>query len=168
MTSRTKILLMVFVGAAVSLGTLVAQAQKKPAIAYPAYPNDPRKWRHVRTMVVFSKENKLFDRFGGLHNVYVNDIGWPSLKNRKAYPDGSMFALELFNISTPQGAIEPRGRKALYVMKKNSKLYADTGGWGFEVFQEEQTKGSVKDMKECFSCHVKQKNRDYIYSMYME
>lgn len=42
MTSRTKILLMIFVGAAVSLGTLVAQAQKKPAIAYPAYPNDPR------------------------------------------------------------------------------------------------------------------------------
>jgi hypothetical protein len=42
MTSRTKILLMIFIGAAVSLGTLVAQAQKKPAIAYPAYPNDPR------------------------------------------------------------------------------------------------------------------------------
>ncbi len=36
MTSRTKILLMVFVGAAVGLGTLAAQAQKKSALAYPA------------------------------------------------------------------------------------------------------------------------------------
>ena len=83
MTSRTKILMMVFVGAAVSLGTLVAQAQKKPAIAYPEYPNDPRGWRHVKTMVIFSKDNKLYDRFGGLHNVYVNDIGWPALEPGK-------------------------------------------------------------------------------------
>lgn len=134
MTSRTKILLMIFVGTLVSL-TVLAQAQKKTAIAYPAYPNDPRHWRHVRTTVIFSKENKLFDRFGGLHNVYVNDIGWPSLKSHRAYADGSEFALELFNISTPQGAIEPRGRKALYIMKKNSKLYPDTGGWGFELFR---------------------------------
>jgi len=171
MTSRTKILLLVFVGAAVSLGTLVAQAQKKPGIAYPAYPNDPRKWRHTRTMVIFSKDNKLFDRFGGLHNIYVNDIGWPSLKDLKPYPDGSEFALELFNISTPQGAIEPRGRKALYMMKKNSKLCPDTGGWCFELFQDNQTTGSVKDikdMKECFSCHVTQKKTDYIYAEYME
>jgi len=171
MTSRSKILLMVFVGAAVSLGTLVGQAQKKPGITYPAYPNDPRKWRHARTMVIFSKENKLYDRFGGLHNIYVNDIAWPSLKDLKPYPDGSEFALELFNISTPGGAIEPRGRKALYMMKKNSKLYPDTGGWCFELFQDNQTTGSVKDMKdmkECFSCHVTQKGTDYVYAVYME
>jgi hypothetical protein len=168
MTSRTKILLMVFVGALVSLGTVVAQAQKKPTIPIPAYPNDIRKWRHVRTMVIFSKENKLFDRFGGLHNVYVNDVGWPSLKDRKLYPDGSEFAMELYNISTPQGAIEPRGRKAIYLMKKNAKLYADTGGWGFEAYLNDEPKPTVKDMKECFSCHVKMKDRDYIYSLYME
>jgi hypothetical protein len=168
MTSRSKILLMVFVAAAASLGILLAQAQKKPAIAYPAYPNDPRKWRHVKTMVIFSKDNKLYDRFGGLHNVYVNDIGWPSLQKGKPYPDGSMFALELFDISSYQGTIEPRGRKFLYVMKKNSKLYPGTGGWGFEAFQTYQTKGSVKDMKECFSCHTKQKNKDYVYSEYVE
>ncbi|HXW15781.1 MAG TPA: cytochrome P460 family protein [Terriglobia bacterium] len=169
MTSRTKILLMVFVGAAVGLGTLVAQAQKKPALAYPAYPNDPRHWRHTRTMVIFSKENKLFDMFAGLHNIYVNDIAWPSLKDRRAYADGSMFAMELFNISTPQGAIEPRGMKARYLMKKNAKLYPDTGGWGFEVFQDDQVAGSVKDMKkECFSCHVTQKSTDYVYVSYMQ
>ena len=169
MTSRTKMLLMILLGAAVSLGTLVAQAQKKPAIAYPAYPNDPRHWRHAKTMVIFSKENKLYDKFGGLHNIYVNDIAWPSLKDRKAFPDGSMFALELFDISTPQGSIEPRGMKALYLMKKNSKLYHDTGGWGFELFPGDQITGSVKDMnKECFSCHVTQKASDYVYAVYMQ
>jgi len=168
MTARTKVLLLVFVAAAASLGTLIAQAPKKPAIAYPAYPNDPRHWRHVKSMVIFSKDNKLFDRFGGLHNIYVNDIGWPAMKDRKPYPDGSMFALELFNISTPQGAIEPRALKALYVMKKEAKAYPDTGGWGFELFQGYQTTGTVKDMKTCFGCHEKQKNKDYVNSDYMQ
>jgi hypothetical protein len=119
-------------------------------------------------MVIFSKENKLADKFYGLHNVYVNDIAWPSLKNFKIYPDGSMFALELFDISSAQGAIEPRGMKALYVMKKNAKLYADTGGWGFEVFQDSTQTPTLKDMKECFDCHKVAKGEDYVKSKYME
>jgi hypothetical protein len=169
MTTRTRILSLVFVAVVASLGALVAQAQKKPAIAYPAYPNDPRKWRHVKTMVIYSKENKLFDRFGGLHNVYVNDIGWPALKNGKLYPDGSMLALELYDTSNYGGAIEARGgRKALYLMKKNAKLYSDTGGWGFEVFQGGAETPTLKDMKECFDCHKPWKNKDYVKSEYMQ
>ena len=165
MTSRTGVLLLVFAAGAASLGALFAQAQKKPTIAYPT---EFRKWRHVKTMVIFSKEHKLFDRFGGLHNVYVNDIGWPSLQHLRVYPDGSMFAFELFDIRTFQGAIEARGRKFLAVMKKNAKLYPNTGGWGFEVFQGYQGAGSLKDMKQCFDCHASQKTRDYIYAEYME
>ena len=169
MTTRTRILSLVFVAVVASLGALIAQAQKKPAIAYPAYPNDPRKWRHVKTQVIFSKEHKLFDRFGGLHNVYVNDIGWPALKNGKIYPDGSMLALELYDTSSYGGAIDARGgRKALYVMKKNAKLYPDTGGWGFEVFQGNTETPTLKDMKECFDCHKPWKPKDYVKSEYMQ
>jgi hypothetical protein len=168
MTTRTRILSLVFVAVVASLGALIAQAQKKPAIAYPAYPNDPRKWRHVKTMVIFSKDNKLYDRFGGLHNIYVNDIGWPAFRNGKLYPDGSMLALELYDTSTFGGAIEGRGLKATYVMKKNAKLYADTGGWGFEVFQGNDQTPTLKDMKECFDCHKIGKSRDYVKSEYMQ
>ena len=67
-----------------------------------------------------------------------------------------------------QGALEARGRKFLAVMKKSSKLYPETGGWGFEVFQGYQDKGSLKSMKECFDCHSAQKRRDYVYSEYVE
>ncbi|MGA2475379.1 MAG: cytochrome P460 family protein [Terriglobia bacterium] len=168
MTTRTRILSLVFVAVVASLGALIAQAQKKPAIAYPAFPNDPRHWRHVKTMVIFSSENKLFERFGGLHNVYVNDIGWPAFKNGKLYPDGSMLALELYDISSHGGAIEPRGLKALYVMKKNGKLYPDTGGWGFEVFQGNTETPTLKDMKPCFDCHKPWKDKDYVKSEYMQ
>jgi hypothetical protein len=98
----------------------------------------------------------------------VNDIGWPAFRNGKLYPDGSMLALELYDTSTFGGAIEGRGLKATYVMKKNAKLYADTGGWGFEVFQGNDQTPTLKDMKECFDCHKIGKSRDYVKSEYMQ
>jgi hypothetical protein len=167
MATRTRILSLVIVAVVASLGTMIAQAQKKPAIAYPAYPHDPRSWRLVKTMVIFSSENKLFDRFGGLHNVYVNEIGWPAFKNAKLFPDGSMLALELYGTMNTPGAIEGRGLKATFLMKKNAKLYADTGGWGFEVFQGPNNAPSLKDMKECWDCHKVGKAKDYVKSEYM-
>ena len=167
MATRTKILSLLVVTAALSLGALIAQAQKKPAIAYPAYPNDPRHWRLIKTMVIFSRDNKLFDRFGGLHNVYVNDKGWPAYKNSKLFPDGSMLALELYGTANTPGAIEGRGIKSTFLMVKNAKLYADTGGWGFEVFSGSDQTPTLKDMKECWECHKAGKSKDYVKSEYM-
>lgn len=165
MTSRTRVLLLVLVTMAMGGAVLYAQAQKKPAIAYP---EGYRKWIHVKTMVIFSKENKLFDRFGGMHNVYVNEIGWKAFRVGSSFPDGSIFVFDLYDVRTYQGTIEARGRKFLAVMKKNSKLYPDTGGWGFEVFTGYQGTGTLKDMKECFNCHSGQKRRDYVFSEFAE
>ncbi len=165
MILRTRVLLLVTWSVAAGWWALCGQAPKKAAIAYP---KGYRKWTHVKTMVIFSKEHKLFDAFGGLHNVYLNDVGWPSLKDGKAYLDGAVFVFELQDIRTYQGALEARGRKFLAVMKKNTKLYRDTGGWGFEVFEGYQVKGSLKDAKKCFDCHASQKPRDYVFSDYME
>ena len=165
MTLRTRVVLL-GVGAMVMAGAvLYAQAPKKTAIAYP---EGYRTWVHVKSMVIFSKENKLFERFGGLHNIYVNEIGWKAFRVGSVFPDGSMFAFDLYDISTYPGAIQARGRKFLAVMKKNSKLYADTGGWGFEVFTGYQGTGTLKDMKECFNCHSGQKRRDYVFSEFAE
>jgi hypothetical protein len=168
MSTRTRFLTLIFVAVAASVGIMLAQAQKKPAIAYPAYPNDPRHWRHVKTMVIYSKDNKLFDRFGGLHNIYVNDIGWPAFKNGKLYPDGSMLALELYGTTNGPGSIEAHGLKATFMMKKNAKAYADTGGWGFEVFSPDSQAPTLKSMNECWDCHKIGKSRDYVKSEYMQ
>jgi len=165
MTTRTRIAFLV-VAVVVSLGTLIAQAPKKPAIAYPS---DFRHWRHVKSMVIFSSQNKMFDRFGGLHNVYVNDVGWPALAKSKLFPDGSMLVLELFDTTNAMGAIEARpSHKGVYVMKKNAKLYADTGGWGFEVFPGSDEKPSLKAMTDCWNCHREGKSKDYVKSAYIE
>jgi hypothetical protein len=165
MTSRPHLIKLVLVGLVVSLGLVYAQGLKKPVIAFP---EGYRKWVHVKTMIVFSKESKLFDRFEGMHNIYVNEAGWNAFRIGAAYPDGAMFVFDLYDVRTYQGTMEARGRKFLAVMKKNSKLYPGTGGWGFEIFQGYQGKGSLKDMKECFNCHSAQKGRDYIFSEFAE
>jgi hypothetical protein len=164
MTTRSKVLFFALFSMAAGMAALFGQAQKKAAIPFP---KDYRHWMHVKTMVIYSNQHPLFNRFGGLHDVYVNDTGSTSLVRGKAYPDGSILVLDLHDISTVQGAIETRGLKSIYVMKKSAKAYSETGGWGWEVFKGYEEKGSLQDMKQCFNCHAKQKRTDYVYSAYM-
>jgi hypothetical protein len=165
MSSNSKITFLVVLVLGVGVVALLGQAPKKSLIAYPV---GYRKWAHVKSMVIFGKDHKLFTQFEGLHNIYVNDIGWPALQQGRAYADGSMFAFELFALKSSPGAIESGQRKFLAVMRKNSKLYPDTGGWGFEVFQGYQSTGSLKEMKPCFDCHAARKGRDFVFSDYAE
>lgn len=165
MAPRCKSLLLVALVWATGLAAVSAQAPKKPVIAYPT---GYRKWTHVKSMVIFGKDHKLFGQFEGLHNIYVNDIGWPSVKESRAFPDGSMFVFELFALKSSPGAIESGQRKFLAVMRKSSKLYPDTGGWGYEVFPGYQSAGALKEMKVCFDCHASRKAKDYVFSDYAE
>lgn len=163
MTSRIRVLLLAVGATVMGAATLYAQAQKKPAIAFPT---GYRKWTHVKSMVIWSKDHPLFNTFEGLHNVYVNDVGLTPLQQGKAYPDGTIFVFDLLGVRSARGAMETTQRKFIGVMKKNSKRYADTGGWGWEVFKADEQKGSLADMKPCFSCHASQKRADYVYSTY--
>jgi len=163
MSARVKATFLLLGVAAASVGALLAQGQKKGPIAYP---KGYRHWTLVKSMVIFSNQHPLYERFSGLHNVYVNDTGLPSLQQGKAYADGSALVFDLYDISSGRGAIETRSRKFLAVMKKNAKLYSETGGWGFEVFPGNEEKGSLQNMKQCFDCHLKQKRVDYVYSTY--
>ncbi len=164
MSSHTR-LAGLFLLALAAVGALYAQAQKKSAIAFPA---GYRHWTHVKSMVIYSKENPLFGQFGGLHDVYVNDAGLTSLKQGRAYPDGTVFVFDLCDIRTFQGAIETRDRKFVALMKKNAKLYSQTGGWGWEVFQGDSQTGSLQDAKPCFNCHASKKLADYVFSTYVQ
>ncbi len=163
MSSRSRVLPLLLLAVIASLGVYFGQAQTKPAIAYP---RGYRSWNLAKTMVIFSNQHPLFNQFAGLHNIYVNDRGLASLQRGRAYPDGTIFVFDLYDIRTFQGAIETRDRKFLAVMQKNSKLYPETGGWGFELFRGYEQKGSARDMKLCFECHESKKSTDYVYSTY--
>ena len=106
MTTRTRILSLVFIAVVASLGTLIAQAPKKPAIAYP---NDFRHWRQVKSMVIYGSQNKLLDRFGGLHNVSASDFWLVNSGTGRTVRRGEagFLGVPLFQVLSCQGAPIP-------------------------------------------------------------
>ena len=125
---------------------------------------------HVKTMVL-QEGHPLFDAFGGIHHVYANFIAYKALKNNRfPFPDGSILIFDLLEKKEENHALVEGKRKVLAYMRKNSLKYKETGGWEFQAFLEgDLKKPIVKDpKKECFSCHLSQKKRDYVFSSYRE
>jgi hypothetical protein len=145
------------------------------AATFPAEPADDlkppsgyRQWFHVNTMIV-DKASPLFKDLGGMHNVYLNAAGLDALKKDKPYPNKSMFLTDLHEFTVTDGSYVEGARKALAVMVKDSKKYASTGGWGFQLWEGgDPKKPLVTDAaKQCFECHQPRKDHDYVYSTYI-
>jgi hypothetical protein len=145
------------------------------AATFPAEPADDlkppsgyRQWFHVNTMIV-DKASPLFKDLGGMHNVYLNAAGLDALKKDKPYPNKSMFLTDLHEFTVTDGSYVEGTRKALAVMVKDSKKYASTGGWGFQLWEGGDPKKPVVTdaAKQCFECHQPRKDHDYVYSTYI-
>ena len=138
------------------------------AVSFPAEPADDikqpsgyRQWFHVNTMIV-DKASPLFGELGGMHNVYVNLTGQAALKKGGPYPDKTMFVTDLHEFMVSDGSYVEGPRKALAVMVKDSKKYALTGGWGFQLWEGGDSKRPVVTdaTKQCFECHQPKKDQD--------
>jgi Cytochrome P460 len=124
------------------------------------YPTQYRGWTHVKSTLV-GPQNPAFASNGGLHHFYANEKGLEGYRTG-GFPDGAVLIddlLEAKEVATPGVTIEgPRRRLA--VMVKNSGRYAETGGWGFEIFPGDSQAGSLnaEGRASCFACHQKAKN----------
>jgi hypothetical protein len=139
----------------------------KPSDPVP-YPTGYRNWVHVRTTLVGAK-HPTFEQNGGFHHYYANEKAMEGYRTGK-FPDGSVIVddgLELrehANGATTEGA-----RRRIAVMMKDSRRYAETGGWGFEVFKgDSQTDrlGTAEVVAKCFACHGEKKEQDYVFTTY--
>jgi hypothetical protein len=132
------------------------------------FPHDYRSWQHVRTIVV-GPENKSFATRGGIHHYYANKEAVEGYRTGR-FPNGSVIVDE--GVLTEDGAGPMKGivleghRRSLDVMVKNDRLYSDTGGWGFEHFEGQETAGQTdaKRRTACFECHANRKDHDYVFS----
>ena len=127
-----------------------------------------RSWFHVNTMVV-DKASPLFDVLGGMHNVHVNPEGEAALKSGGPYPDKTIFITDLHDFTVVDGSYVEGPLKGIAIMLKDSKLYASTGGWGFQLWLKgDPNRPAVTDAtKQCFECHQPKKAQDYVYSTYI-
>jgi hypothetical protein len=129
------------------------------------YPKGYRLWTHIKSMDIL-EGHQLFEMFGGLHHVYANTKAYRALLKGKPYPNGAVFVFDLLEAPEKDKAITEGSRKFIGVMEKNTRKYADTGGWGFEGFKGDTKERMVTDMKKCFQCHEPQKEAGYIFSKF--
>ena len=143
-----------------------ARGEDKPSSI--AYPTGYRQWTHVKSMVIDSEKHPLFAQFGGIHHVYVNADGARAMTKGGTFPDGTVVVFDLLEAKEADGAYVEGSRKLLAVMEKNRTKFKTTGGWGFEAFKDDsRTERLVTDGgKECFACHQKQKDNDFLFSGY--
>jgi hypothetical protein len=130
------------------------------------YPSDYRTWNHIKTGLV-DKTHPLFDQFGGMHHVYVNEPALQALVNHSEYPDGSVLVFDLRAAVPFEGGITQGERKRLDVMYKKKHAYKSTGGWRFESF-DASTENRIEPnvTEQCYACHESRVGSDYVFSVY--
>jgi len=154
------------------MGLLTAQTASSPSpkrFEDLKLPTDYRQWTHVKSMVIFDEKHPLFKDFGGLHHIYVNARGLEASRQRGSYPDGSTLVFVLYEASNQGGAYVAGKKKVEAIMVKDSRQFADTGGWGFQAFDPETGKALLTAEKArtgCFDCHAAQKAHDYVFSQF--
>jgi hypothetical protein len=166
---RKLIGILVFAGILMSLGAVstISAGDEVP------FPTGFRDWFAVNSMIV-TKDSPMSAQIGGLHMIYVNAKGLPTLKagGPFPYPDGTVFADDVHDFSVKDGSYVEGSKKAVTVMVKDSKKYTTTGGWGFQVWAGgDPSKPLVPDVAHsipaCFVCHTPQQAHDYVFSTYI-
>ena len=102
--------------------------------------------------------------------------------NGKPFPDGAKMAKVHWNAKVnadePGGPTVPGTQHDVDFMLKDSKRFADSGGWGYGVFEYDAASDRFRlgnltdkppqgnDAKCGFACHTSVKNKDYVFTDY--
>jgi mono/diheme cytochrome c family protein len=102
--------------------------------------------------------------------------------NGKPFPDGAKMAkvhwVAKVDASEPGAPTVPGVQHDVDFMVKDSKRFADSGGWGYGVFEYDAASGKFRlgnlgdkppqgsDAKCGFACHTAVKTKDYVFTAY--
>lgn len=102
--------------------------------------------------------------------------------NGKPFPDGAKMAKVHWdakkNETAPGQPLQPGAQTDVDFMVKDSKRFADSGGWGYAVFKHDAATDTFmpgttadqppqgNDAKCGFACHTIVKDRDYVFTEY--
>jgi hypothetical protein len=160
-TLRNRVLIFA-VGLVTAMATIFAQDNPKVP-----YPDGFRAWTHVKSLVV-GPDHESFAKRGGIHHYYANDkavVGY----HTGSFPDGSIVVDEAVFTKDGDGPFKglvfEGDRRFLDVMRKDSRQYGSTGGWGYEHFDRDDTTGRLSGSEQaaCSACHAKAPT-DHVFS----
>jgi cytochrome P460 len=152
-----------------ALGLLITMATVVGSGEPPVpYPDGFRSWTHVKSLVV-GPDHELHSTRGGLHHYYANEKAIVGYRNG-SFPDGSIVVDEAVLLKDGEGRMKGLAfegeRRFLDVMMKDGRRYVNTGGWGYEHFERDETTGrlSADERATCSACHSKA-TADHVFSV---
>jgi hypothetical protein len=167
------------VGAVVYIASASGQSDPEAAPIYGVKtPPGYREWKLIAVSeIAAGDQSQLRAEFG-------NDIAIKAYQERKLpFPDGAIIVAQHWTkMSSPENdkvlalapmvagldnpkSFIPGSRVNAQFMIKDSKRYADSGGWGFADFKGGKP-GDEALHKTCFPCHLPAKATDYVFTQY--
>lgn len=124
-------------------------------------PSGYRQWE----MVAPSHEAGSLDELRG---ILANPIAMKAYRaGTLPFPDGSVLAKLAWKhvpSSEMEGAFVPGRATTVQIMVKDSKRYAETGGWGFGRFIDAKPVDEAQH-RTCFACHAANvKKHDFVFT----
>ena len=125
------------------------------------FPAGYRNWTVTRSFIAKEGPN------AGFHHYYANPQALEGFRTGK-FPDSSVIVDERLEVDQDGGGSFEGKRISIAVMRKDSRRYSETGGWGFDGTRgDSQVLSAPADMRAaCYGCHSKQKDRDFVYSTF--
>ena len=134
----------------------------------------PPGYRDWKLISVAHEEGDLQD----IRAVLGNDLAIKAYREGKLpFPEGSIIARIAWRHVPSEENNKVFGRAQSFVpgeappwylqfMVKDSKKYAETGGWGYANIDKDGVPGPEKDLKACFPCHKAIEARDFVFTKY--
>ena len=139
-----------------------------------------REWVFVGEPLTPNALNGGKANFPEYHNVYIEPGSYEIYKKTGEFPDGTIMFKELqltLPAENPDGSrTEPSGRgyfpgpfNGADVTVKDTKRYADTGGWGYYKFNHHEPKAptaTVQPRDKCAFCHIASAKKDEVWTQF--
>lgn len=143
-------------------------------------PKNFNEWVFVGSPLTPNALNGGKANFPEYHNVYIEPGSYEIYKKTGEFPEGTIFFKELQltkPAQNPDGSrTEPSGRgffpgklNGADVTVKDTKRYADSGGWGYYNFHHYEPKAAtakVRPKSECAFCHIANAKKDEVWTQF--
>jgi hypothetical protein len=182
MTRSTLISLWSSVAIAVLAAGVAISAQDKYTVQVPgglAF-SEFRGYEDWAVIAISNNQGKVAAIMGNPVMIQAYKEGVPA--NGKPFPDGSMMAkihwIPKTQDAYPGQPVVPGAQHDVDFMVKDSKRFADSGGWGWGAFEYDPASDMFRpantsdmppqghDAKCGFTCHTVVKGRDYVFTEY--
>ncbi len=154
----------------VSVGAASSMSDNPSPIYGVSLPQGYRNWQMITVAHEAGKNNDI-------RGILGNDIAMKAFREgTRPFPDGTVIArlAYVYKSSPENDAVFPAPQSFVagdptnvQISVKDSKKYADSGGWGYGQFENGVANQSEPLMKSCFACHTElDRSKDFVFSHY--